>query len=350
MKTAAKPRFNFITVASVISTFAVILLHTNSFWQYSPSVRWELANITNCVFTFAVPVFFMISGATLIDYSDRYDTKTFFKKRLKKTLIPFLFWSFAAVAVHAFILKDMPNNTYRADNLFLGVLNTNFVPIYWFFPPLFAIYLCMPLLTNLKKSGRQSLFRYLIIASFFINGLIPALMKVAKLPWGFPVSITVTTNCLYYVFVGYYIANYKISGKKRALIYALGLASVVFAIISTSLDSNAAGKVAGFWRGVEKPTYMLYAPAVFLAIKQLTERWQLAKHQLLVRFFAFFSRYTFVIYLLHWFFLALIQRWLHPNVTNPLYFVLVSPVVVILPCLVAAIFRKIPVLRALLPE
>ena len=350
MKTAAKPRFNFITVASVISAFGVIFLHTNSFWSYSNGIRWEFANIINCVFTFAVPIFFMISGATLIDYPDRYDTKTFFKKRLKKTLIPFLFWSLAGAAVHAFVARDYPPETYTPINLTAGILCSKFIPIFWFFPPLFGLYLCMPLLANTKKSTRKGLFRYLIVAIFIVNSLIPNLIKLAKLPPAFMVSIGVGMDAFFYAIVGYYIANYEIKQRNRIILYILGFTSLLIAIITTSVDSHAAGAVAGMWRGLDKPTYMLYAPAVFLVVKQLVTRLQLAKRQLVVRFFAFFSRYTFVIYLLHWFFITFAEHYIHPNKTNPAYFILGSIAYILAPCLVAFVVRKIPVLRAILPE
>lgn len=48
----------------------------------------KLHNCFKCFFYLAAPVFFMISGATLIDYPERYDIKTFFKKRLLKPLYP----------------------------------------------------------------------------------------------------------------------------------------------------------------------------------------------------------------------------------------------------------------------
>ena len=71
----------YISVLAVLSTFAVVFLHSNGcFWAFSKSRYWLTANIIESVFYFAVPIFFMISGATLINYKERYDTKTFFKK------------------------------------------------------------------------------------------------------------------------------------------------------------------------------------------------------------------------------------------------------------------------------
>ncbi len=53
---------------------------------------WVSANLLETIFYFALPVFFMISGATLLDYRSKYSTKTkgvknnFIKKWLKRHL------------------------------------------------------------------------------------------------------------------------------------------------------------------------------------------------------------------------------------------------------------------------
>ena len=82
----------YLSFLSVVACLAVVFLHTNGcFWNFSATGRyWLTANIIESVFYFAVPVFFMISGATLIDYSERYSTTVFFKKRILKTVIPFV--------------------------------------------------------------------------------------------------------------------------------------------------------------------------------------------------------------------------------------------------------------------
>lgn len=81
----------YITVLSVLSCIAVVYLHINDcFWNFSYENYWISANIIESIFYFAVPVFFMISGCTLIDYRNKYSTKIYFKKRINKTLIPFI--------------------------------------------------------------------------------------------------------------------------------------------------------------------------------------------------------------------------------------------------------------------
>ena len=70
----------YITVLNVFSAIAVVALHVNGcFWQFSRSSYWFTANIIESVFCFAVPVFFMITGVTLFDYTKRQDTEIFFR-------------------------------------------------------------------------------------------------------------------------------------------------------------------------------------------------------------------------------------------------------------------------------
>ena len=98
----------YITVLNVFAALAVVFLHANKcFWRFSTERYWVTANVIESFFYFAVPVFFMISGATLIDYRERYDTKTFFKKRLFKTLIPYI--CFVAIGIIYGTLKGSVN-------------------------------------------------------------------------------------------------------------------------------------------------------------------------------------------------------------------------------------------------
>ena len=85
-----RERSFFLTFMTVISCVAVVILHANGvFWSFSYERVWLTANMLESVFYFAVPVFFMISGSTLLDYRDHYDTRTYAIKRVKKTVIPF---------------------------------------------------------------------------------------------------------------------------------------------------------------------------------------------------------------------------------------------------------------------
>ena len=80
----------YIDFLGCISAFAVVMLHTNEvFHIFSYEAYWVTANAIECLMYFAVPVFLLISAATLLNYRERYSTKEFFIRRMHKTLIPF---------------------------------------------------------------------------------------------------------------------------------------------------------------------------------------------------------------------------------------------------------------------
>ncbi len=84
----------YMDALNLLACLMVVFFHCNSvFYSYSDTVRWKIALIERCIVCSAVPIFFMLSGANLMGYRAHYDTKTFFKKRLARTAIPFLFWN-----------------------------------------------------------------------------------------------------------------------------------------------------------------------------------------------------------------------------------------------------------------
>lgn len=94
-----KKRYYFMDLMAIVSSFAVVMLHTSGSAtglkvvvnRFTPDGLWSI--MPNILFAFAVPIFFMQSGAKVLNYRDRYDTKTFFTKRVSKVVVPFTFWS-----------------------------------------------------------------------------------------------------------------------------------------------------------------------------------------------------------------------------------------------------------------
>ena len=96
----------YISVLNCIACLGVIFLHANIiFWGHPTGFLWTSANFIETFFYWPVPVFFMISGATLMNYRKRYSTIEFLKKRISKTVVPFLFWSIVAGLFMAKITK-----------------------------------------------------------------------------------------------------------------------------------------------------------------------------------------------------------------------------------------------------
>lgn len=172
MMHTSKPQsqnLTYLPFIQCVCSVAVVFLHTNGgFWTYSNTVFWKVSNLIESLLYFAVPVFFMISGATLMDFSDKYTLREFFARRVKKTLLPFLFWSLVAVAYkllgHTIGLSDL-----RPFSLITGIVGTRFMEIYWFFHQSSAcICVCRCFLGLRRRNGRLYLPISLLLVLFLI--------------------------------------------------------------------------------------------------------------------------------------------------------------------------------------
>ena len=340
----------YLTLLSVTSAIAVVFLHVNScFWQFSKESYWFSANIIECVFYFAVPIFFMITGATLIDYKERYSDLEYAKKRIKKTFIPFIIWSLIGLILEV-ILKKIDTSIIGLKYIFNGIVNTSIISIYWFFIPLFYIYLIIPLLTRIPKKNRKGIFTYLVILCFIINSLIPFLIKVLNIKnLDFPIYITIGNGYIFFVLIGYLLKEYDV-GKLKKLIYVLAILGLLAHIIGTYYLSNKASMIVGTFKDYINVPSVLYAVGVFVFFKDVGNKIMKTKFSKLINML---SKYTFGIYLVHVHIIEgvyyICNNYLNIPLTN-LYYRLFSPfIVVFLSVLLIYLLRKIPVIKHIVP-
>lgn len=154
----------YIQILGVIACLAVVAMHVNGcFWQFSYDRYWITANIIECICYFAVPIFFMISGATLLNYRKRYTTAVFFKKRFGKTLVPFLIWSVISAIWYYIVYHARPEGIREVVD---GILNTRYVDIYWFSQLCFP-YICVsrscPVFRRSTESGSLAMRSWCIL-------------------------------------------------------------------------------------------------------------------------------------------------------------------------------------------
>lgn len=333
-----KHSLDFITVLSVLSAISVITLHTNGvFWQFSRERYWITANIIESVFYFAVPVFFMISGATLLDFPDRYDIVMYFKKRIRKTIIPFFFWSSIGLGYRLYVLKDFPVGRLRPVTLWNLIITTKIIPIYWFFIPLFALYLCIPAFAYIPKEAKHVIFPYLISLGLLINVTIPFVIKVFHWSFQFPIGIDVARGYLLYLLLGYWFTYNEFNSRSRKIIYLLGVLGLIAHIGGTYALSMKTGKIIQTYKGYTNLPCVLYSLSIFLVVKENASR-------LMNRFkyiFMILKDYTFAIYLLHWFVMTALVKGLSINVNSIVYRLGAPYLIASISIVIIFVFRKI---------
>lgn len=349
-----KKNFNYVTVLSVISAIAVVFLHTNScFWTFRRDHYWASANIIESVFYFAVPVFFMISGATLIDYMERYSTKVFLKKRFKKTVIPFLVWSVVGLVYQSYRLRVPPlfSENINLKYVFNGILKTSFVSIYWFFPVLFCVYLCMPLFASVYKAKRKEVFEYLLIVGFICNILIPFINKVFNLNFVWPFSVSVISGYLFYVILGAYLSHYEIPKYAVYAIYGLSILGLALHMVGTYVLSMDQGKIVTTFKDYTRLPCIMYSGGIFLFFMRNSDKIMKGKVE---RIFQFLSKYTFALYLMHYYIMDVLSHifkvYLNIPTTSLIYRLGTPVIIVIIVLIITAVIRKIKFLRWIVPN
>lgn len=356
-----KTKVNYISFINVIAALMVVMMHANSsFWSYSTNHYWAITNVIESVGFCAVPLFFMLSGATLIDYQKSYTTKEFFKKRFVKSVIPFLFWSvfamfWASRKVLIAMAKGQPNEglKWTVQSVIDGILNNKFQHIYWFFIPLFCIYIVIPFFAAISEKRRVKVYTYAIVVGLIFNYTIPFILSLLNEYVGFslyfPMTIFITNQYLIYPLIGYVLHKQELTRKWRIIIYSLAIAGFIAFILGTYIRTRSTGKLDGLYRGYYNLPCALYSTGMFLLLKDISARIKSVKVN---RFFAWMQSYTFPIYLIHRYLLDIFEEnlhYIHLQKASLIYVFGATILAVTLSVLITMLFRKIPVLRRVVP-
>jgi len=318
-KTALRNTF-YIDLLAILSAFAVVMLHANGvFWSHPSGRLWITSNCIESMFYFAVPVFFMISGATLIDYRDKYTTREFFVRRLIRVGIPFVAWKTGCILA----LGNLPyRHIVSKETAFIIIdelYNSSIIGIYWFFLPLFVIYLSIPFLASVQEKKKNYL--YVILWSVSVMA---AQLFVNVLKWRFGWSIDLNFNKiasvvsaypLLYPILGYYLATFEIPRKYRIVIYLLGLAGFLMHFGGTMLVTRPDGPIDGMFKGYGNLPAVLQAAGIFLFVKNMD--FQILPNAFL-RMCTFIKPYTFFVFLSHFYFILYCQK--YPEFFSSIYF------------------------------
>lgn len=259
-------RKNYISVLNVIACFFVVVLHVNSdFWNYSSDLRWMSSNIVECIGYCAVPIFFMISGANLIGYEEKYNTKEYIKKRIKKTGIPYLAWTIFGI-VFLIITKKINIDSLCISYLIDGIANSKFVDVYWFFIPLFGIYIGIIFCSLIPIGKRKRAYGALILWSGITMSVLPTIFKIINIEYNYNLCAGLVNGYLIFPLIGYWVDNYDIKRKSRILIYVLGIMGFGIHFFGTAFESNA-GTVSLLFKGYTNFPAILYSAAIFVWFK-----------------------------------------------------------------------------------
>lgn len=337
-------KLTYIAALNVFSALGVVMLHANGiFWSRPKGSLWLSANFIETFFYWPVPIFFMITGATLIDYLRKYNTKVYFQKRILRTFLPFIFWSMFACAFS--VIYQGKAMDWNILHIISNVFNTKYLRVYWFFPALFSIYLSIPLLALVGDKIRA--FRYVIITGLVANMSLPLLCNIVHIPYNGQLKLDVAGGSLLYALTGYYLSRTEFSSRQRIVIYVSGIMGFLIHYFGTLVASADQSAVVRTFKGYGNFPAFIQAVAVFVFFKYLFAKRQISEHAKNILFKL--SGLTFGIYLIHRYFLIFMLNELSINAGSLMWRVIGAIFVFMLSAHIIMLAKKIPFIRKVVP-
>ena len=293
-------RIVYFDILNVIACFCVVCMHCNG-WihKFIKDDLWGARVLVEVVCYFAVPVFFMLSGATLLNYRQRYSTTEFYKKRFIRTVIPYLFWSIIFYIIY--LLRGNPPFGWKET---ITRFTTGEIPytFYWFFIPLFLLYIFMPFFSFMTEKLKNSQLLFLCLLLFVFQSVIPTISSIANLNLSFQIPIA---SYAIFMFLGYLLANNNYESNNKffwslSVVCFLLLVCRYYLVYQLEEKSEPLFSYFGLYS-------ILPSIWVFLFIKRIAKPFQLDQFSNTWRFLASKS---YGVYLLHAFFIVVLEQFI----------------------------------------
>lgn len=336
-------RIIYFDFLNILACIGVVCMHVcDGFFNKTDDWQWYYEAFVNHVCYWAVPVFFMLTGATLIGTKD--SIKIYACKRIKRTVIPFLVWSIIGL-----IFNILTGDISVSENVlyYLNlILNTQIpvVDIYWFFIPLFAIYLCVPVLNTIRDSFKVRAYLFLIAYSFISYFLLPLLSNIG-IQTNVLIQNPMAAGYLIYPLLGYILSRYAFVKRQRIMIYVFGVVVFMLWFGACIFQSVSANSTVLFMRGYYSLPLIIVSCAVFVFIGNwsiFSTEWMIKHSSLLT----FVSSLSFGIYLVHRFFIKILTHILPNMITN--VWPVIGPVLVYgVSAVFVLLLKRLPFLRSI---
>lgn len=342
MEGQKKTRILYIDVLNILACIAVISLHHNGLvHSFENTLAWRESLVVECGLYWAVPVFLMITGVNLLNYREKYSTAVYFKKRVVRTVIPWLAWSFIVlawkVATGQMVLEEKTGG-YVLDL----VLNYKVENVYWFFGALFACYLAIPVFSLLVEN-RKALW-YVVGLNFVFLSCAPILRVWFEFSWS--LDVPVTGSLILYVLLGYLLGNSRLERRQRFMIYLLGVFGFLVRFIYTYVLSIQNGVTDTSIKGYIMFHAVFLSAAVFVWIRQI--RWERWLPKWLTDKLPLISSCSFGIYLIHRIVMYYETSLFGISTKSHMWRFVCIPLTYLLSLGIVLILKKIPVVRRVL--
>lgn len=256
-----------LDILRCMATYLVVLLHVISPYLNNPAHHglglWTACNLLAFLCQAGVPLFFMLSGCLLLGREETLDCAAFYKKRLRRLLVPFLCWQVLyylegclADGLAPSLLQFVRDLAFRGSKYHL-----------WFVYQIMAIYLLLPFLKRITDAVSRGQLLWLIFLIILPTTLLRFVNVVESVVWISPFS-ALMENYIAFFLLGHYLQKYPPGRYERWGVYAAALVFVRIGLWGNRFFSTPDRLNLIFNEGYAIPQY-LTAAALFLLVDRL---------------------------------------------------------------------------------
>ena len=229
-------------------------------------------------------------------------------------------------------------------NIFLildNILNNRYMGIYWFFYPLFSIYMTIPVLAQI--ADKRKVFMYISMIGFIFVSALPLMSSLLSITYNSELIPSIVTGYIIYPIIGYLLAHKDFHKKERIIIYILSIIGWGLHFGGTLLFSKP-GMINQTFKGYLNMPAFLQACGIFILIKYHTP-----KNIYIVNLINWLAKRTFGIYLIHWYVMTHLSSWLDFNTSSIEWRTFGAGMVFLISAVIIWFLQKIPIINKMIP-
>lgn len=253
-----------VDLIRTVAIIGVILLHaandlTSQVQMNTLEVlRWSTVDIYQSLGRVGVPLFVMLTGALLLQPSKLNEPiGVFFKKRVARIALPFVFWAVVFFAWDFLVEGQAVTSNFIIQGILTG-------PYYhfWYLYMLVGLYLFTPILRIIVAHAQRSLLKYFIVLWFLGAAIVPFLGLVSN--YTLNVNLLLISGYIGYFLLGAYLLAVKV--RRRTLVALMALGVTLTAVGTVIVAFNIGGGTSWFFQEYLSPTMILTSAAAFLLL------------------------------------------------------------------------------------
>ena len=330
-----------IDLLKVIAIFGVLIIHSCNYNSEIASLNWVSAVFWGTITRASVPIFLMTSGAMMLEPKKELGMKKLYLHNFLRIVIAMVFWAWAYKLFYSFFAREL--SIGRAFEQLGEVLLFQQEFHFYYLHMIIIVYMFLPITRIITKYADKKQLEYTLFI-WLLFGIVYPTLRLFKPFSGFDGIVGNWVMTMPYAAIGYGLLGYYL--KKYPPVKSTGICLTIsgFAVIfwGTYIASAAGGEFySGFMEGMSVGTLML-AVGIYTLIDSVT-----IKPGKFAKCITWLSKASFCVYLVHIFFLRLIEmRGFSIDLWYE-FFTIPALAIVVFVCSIAvyAVLSKIPLVR-----